>query len=82
VAKSKAKKTVTELARPIAKDGSYAGQDAKIPDSFFGAWTQQVRRRFAREIEALRRDMDERAFLATDHGATYGETFKNAGGAH
>jgi hypothetical protein len=82
VAKSKAKETATHLARPISKDGHYSGKDAKIPDSFFGAWTGQVRRRFAREIEALRRDMDERAFLATDHGAPYGETFKNAGGAH
>ena len=81
VAKSKAKKTTTEMARPIAKDGRFSGPDGKIPDSFFGAWTVQVRRRFAREIEALRRDMDERAFLATDHGARYGDTFKNAGRA-
>lgn len=74
--------TKAKMAKPIAKDGSFAGQDGKIPDTFFGAWTVQVRRRFVREIEALRREMDERAFLATDHGATYDDNLDTAGRAH
>jgi len=78
VANTGKKNTTTKMADPIAKDGSFTGQDAKIPDSFFGAWTVQVRRRFVREIEALRREMGERAFLATDHGATYDEGLDTA----
>jgi len=77
--KEKTTKTKTRMAEPIAKDGRFSGKDAKIPDSFFGAWTLQVRRRFVREIEALRQDMDERAFLATNHGAPYGDNLTKAG---
>ena len=70
-------KNTDKMARPISKDGRLTGPDMKIPDSFFASWTVQVRRRFVREIEALRRDMDERAFLATNHGSTYGDAPKN-----
>jgi len=70
--------TEEKLARPIPKDGCLDGPDVTIPDSFFSAWTVQVRQRFVREIQALRRDMDERAFFATDHGATYTDPPKDA----
>ena len=70
--------TAEKLARPIPKDGCLDGPDINIPDSFFSTWTVQVRQRFVKEIEALRRDMDERAFFATDHGATYTDPPKNA----
>jgi hypothetical protein len=69
--------TAEKLAQPILKDGSLDGPDLTIPDSFFSAWTGQVRQRFVKEIEALRRDMEERAFFATDHGATYTDPPKN-----
>ncbi len=39
--------------------------------SLFGSWSDLVRQTFGRQMEALMKDQEERAFLATGHGSFY-----------
>lgn len=39
--------------------------------SLFGSWSDLVRQTFGRQMEALTKDQEERAFLATGHGSFY-----------
>ena len=39
--------------------------------SLFGSWSDRVKETFGRQMEALMKDQEERAFLATGHGSLY-----------
>lgn len=49
------------------------GQWLQSDNSLFGSWSDRVRHTFGRQMEALAKDQEERAFLATGHGSLYAD---------
>lgn len=57
---------------PETPAGSESGNLWLLSDqSLFGSWSDLVKQTFGRQIDALMKDQEERAFLATGHGSFY-----------
>ena len=57
---------------PEIPTGSEPGNPWLLSDqSLFGSWSDLVKQTFGRQMEALMKDQEERAFLATGHGSFY-----------
>jgi len=60
------------VENPETPTGSEADNLWLLSDqSLFGSWSDRVKQTFGRQMEALMKDQEERAFLATGHGSFY-----------
>ncbi len=60
-----------ERTETFSVQSSQDGAMLQATQSVFGSWTTAVMATFERELNALRKGQEERAFLATGHGSRY-----------